>query len=107
MRYFQASGRLLRKADQIRALLSVCEVFWASKIKQEDGNVTDLKDEKKICDVFKKVCSYQLFGSCIFPRTQYISHFLIGFIHFLKIPFLRAFALLKAKYSLGYDLVYS
>ena len=51
-----ASARLLRKADQTRAILSVCHVMWSSKVKQNDGSIKILKDEKKVVNFIGKVC---------------------------------------------------
>lgn len=51
-----ASARLLRKADQTRAILSVCHVMWSSKVKQNDGSIKLLKDDKKVVNFIGKVC---------------------------------------------------
>ena len=53
-----ASARLLRKADQTRAILSVCHVMWSSKVKQNDGSIKILKDEKKVVNFIGKVCHH-------------------------------------------------
>ena len=50
-----ASARLLRKADQTRAFLSVCHVMWSGKVKDDNGKVQVLHDEKKVEDFLKKV----------------------------------------------------
>ena len=55
---FLASARLLRKADQTRAILSVCHVMWSSKVKQNDGSIKILKDEKKVVNFIGKVCHH-------------------------------------------------
>jgi hypothetical protein len=49
-----ASARLLRKADQTRAILSVCHVMWSSKVKENDGSINILKDEKKVVNFIGK-----------------------------------------------------
>ena len=53
-----ASARLLRKADQTRAILSVCHVMWSSKVKQNDGSIKILKDEKKVVNFIGKVSQH-------------------------------------------------
>ena len=57
---FKASSRLLRKADQTRAILSCCIVFWSSFVKQDNGEVTQMKDQKKVADLLKKVNSHKI-----------------------------------------------
>ena len=59
---FKASSRLLRKADQTRAILSCCIVFWSSFVKQDNGEVTQMKDQKKVADLLKKVSFYTTTG---------------------------------------------
>lgn len=49
-----ASARLLRKADQTRSILSVCQVLWSSKVKQDNGTVTALRDSKKVATFIGK-----------------------------------------------------
>jgi len=50
-----ASSRLLRKADQTRAILACCIVFWSSHVKQEDsGECVQMRDAKKVADLLKK-----------------------------------------------------
>ena len=58
--YSKASARLLRKADQTRAILSVCHVMWSSKVKQNDGSIKLLKDDKKVVNFIGKVCHHFL-----------------------------------------------
>jgi len=51
---FLAASRLLRKADQARAVLSVSHISWSGKVKRENGEVKELQDAKKVVDCIRK-----------------------------------------------------
>ncbi|CAF0907257.1 unnamed protein product [Didymodactylos carnosus] len=80
----QAAARLLKRPDQVRALLLCTHLFWSAKRKNEAGNIEEIRDGEKVNACLKKAAKLTTQVMDLAAQIQLYNELLNYYLYFFK-----------------------